>query len=85
MGILATIIVGAVAGFLAEQVMHSPMGLLGNIILGIIGGFVGGFLSQLLFQVNFMTGINITSIITALIGAIIVIALGRLIRRSPVA
>lgn len=81
MGWLTTIIVGAVVGWLAELVMKSPMGLVGNIILGIVGGFVGGLLSQLVFGANLMTGFNITSILTGLVGAIIVILIGRLVRR----
>jgi uncharacterized membrane protein YeaQ/YmgE (transglycosylase-associated protein family) len=36
-GWIAAIIVGGIAGWLAEQFMHSRMGLLMNIVLGIIG------------------------------------------------
>lgn len=81
MGLLATIIVGLIAGFLAHLVMRTPTGLLVDLILGIIGGFVGGWLTSLLMGVNLMSGINITSIIVAFIGAIVVIAIYRLITR----
>ncbi len=81
MGILATIVVGLIAGFLAHLLMSTRTGLIVDLILGVIGGFVGGWLSTLLFHANWMTGINITSIITALVGAIIVIAVYRLITR----
>ncbi len=84
MGIIATIIVGLIVGLLAHYIMRTRTGLLADLILGIIGGFVGGWLSSLIFGVNLMSGINITSIIVALIGAIIVIAIYRLIRREPV-
>ncbi len=84
MGIIATIIVGLIVGLLAHYIMRTRTGLLADLILGIIGGFVGGWISSLLFGVNLMTGINITSIIVALVGAIIVIAIYRLIRREPV-
>jgi uncharacterized membrane protein YeaQ/YmgE (transglycosylase-associated protein family) len=84
MGIIATIVVGLIVGLLAHYIMRTSTGLLVDIILGIIGGFVGGWLSSLFFGVNLMTGINITSIIVALIGAIIVIAIYRVIRREPV-
>ena len=40
-GWLAAIIVGALAGFIAEKVMKSNQGLLTNIILGVIGALVG--------------------------------------------
>jgi len=81
MGIIATIVVGLIAGFLASLIMKSQGGLLRDLIFGVIGGFVGGLLSSLLLGVNLMSGINITSILTGLVGAIIVIAIGRLIRR----
>ncbi len=84
MGIIATIIVGLIVGLLAHYIMRTRTGLLADLILGIIGGFVGGWLSSLLFGANLMTGINIVSIIVALVGAIIVIAIYRLIRREPV-
>lgn len=84
MGILATIIVGLIVGLLAHWIMRTRTGLVVDLILGIIGGFVGGWLSSLIFGVNLMSGINLTSIIVALIGAIIVIAIYRVIRHEPV-
>jgi uncharacterized membrane protein YeaQ/YmgE (transglycosylase-associated protein family) len=81
MGFLATIVVGLIAGFLAHLVMRTRTGLIVDLILGIIGGFVGGWLSSLLFGGNLMSGINLTSIIVALVGAIIVIAVYRLVTR----
>ncbi len=83
MGLIATIIVGLIAGFLAHLLMRTRTGLILDLILGIIGGFVGGWLSSLIFGINLMSGINITSIIVALIGAIVVIAIYRLIERRP--
>jgi uncharacterized membrane protein YeaQ/YmgE (transglycosylase-associated protein family) len=81
MGILATIIVGLIAGFLASLIMKARGGLLMDLILGVVGGFVGGWLSSLFLGANLMSGINITSIIVALVGAIIVLFLYRLIFR----
>jgi uncharacterized membrane protein YeaQ/YmgE (transglycosylase-associated protein family) len=80
MGILATIIVGLIAGWLASLIMKAKGGLLMDLILGVVGGFVGGWISSL-FGVNLMSGVNITSIITALVGAIIVLFIYRLIFR----
>jgi len=81
MGIIATIVVGLIVGFLASLIMKSRGGLIFDLILGVIGGFVGGLLSSLLLGANLMTGINLTSILTGLVGAIVVIAIARLIRR----
>jgi uncharacterized membrane protein YeaQ/YmgE (transglycosylase-associated protein family) len=82
MGWLATIIVGLIAGFLAHLLLRTRTGLIVDLILGVIGGFVGGWLSTVLLGQNMMSGINLTSIITALVGAVIVIALYRLIFRG---
>ncbi len=81
MGFLATIVVGLIAGFLAHLLMKTHTGLITDLIMGVIGGFVGGWLSSLIFGGNLMSGINITSILVALVGAIIVIAIYRLLTR----
>ena len=81
MNLLAMIIVGLIAGYLAHLVMKTNTGLVLDLILGIIGGIVGGWISTLLLGVNLMSDINLTSIIVALIGAIIVVAIYRLITR----
>ena len=79
MGILATLIVGLVAGWITGLLMKSHSGILLDMILGIVGGFVGGWLTSLVSGVNMMTGINITSVIVAIVGAVIVVAVYRLI------
>lgn len=80
MGIIATIIVGAIAGWLASWIMKTGTGLVVDTILGIIGGFVAGFLTSLILGENLMTGINLWSIIVAALGAILVVVLYRAIR-----
>lgn len=77
MGLLATIIVGLIAGWLASLLMKTGTSIWLDLIMGVIGGFVGGWVSSLLLGINLMSGVNITSIIVALIGAIIVIAIYR--------
>jgi uncharacterized membrane protein YeaQ/YmgE (transglycosylase-associated protein family) len=47
-GWIAAIIIGGIAGWLAEQFMKSPMGLLMNIVLGIIGAAIASWLFSLL-------------------------------------
>lgn len=82
MGLLASIIVGLIAGYLAHLIMKTNTGLLLDLVLGVVGGFLGGWISSLLLGVNLMSGVNITSIIVALIGAIIVVAIYRFFRRG---
>jgi uncharacterized membrane protein YeaQ/YmgE (transglycosylase-associated protein family) len=80
-GILAWLVIGAVAGWLAGQLMKGGgFGLLVDIIVGIVGAFVGGWVAGLL-GISFGGG-WIASIITATIGAVILIFLVRLIKRA---
>lgn len=81
--IIAWIIIGAIAGWLASIVMktNAQQGLLMDIIVGIIGGFIGGWLLGALGVGGGVTGINIGSILTAFIGAVVLLALLRLLRR----
>jgi uncharacterized membrane protein YeaQ/YmgE (transglycosylase-associated protein family) len=79
MSIIAWIVLGLVAGWLAGQFMRgSGYGIIGDIILGIIGAVVGGFIAGALLGVD-VTGFNIPSIIIAFVGAVIVIAIARLV------
>ncbi len=80
MGILATLVIGLIAGWITGMLMKGHYNIILDMILGIIGGFVGGWLTSLVFGTNLMTGINITSLIVAVIGAVIVVAVYRLIR-----
>jgi uncharacterized membrane protein YeaQ/YmgE (transglycosylase-associated protein family) len=75
MSILAWIVVGLIAGWLAGKVTRgSGFGLLGDIILGIVGALVGGFLATNVFGMgDAISGINITTLIVAFLGAVIVV------------
>jgi uncharacterized membrane protein YeaQ/YmgE (transglycosylase-associated protein family) len=86
MGIVAWIVVGLIAGWLAGMVMKGGgYGVVGDIVIGVVGGLLGGFLASVLFGVDAINGFDITSIITAFIGAVILIALVRALPgRSPV-
>ena len=77
-GWIAAIIIGGVAGWLAEQFMKSNMGMLMNIILGIVGAIIASALLSV-FGVQ-LTG-WIGYLIAGFIGAVILIAIGRAVRR----
>ncbi len=80
-GIIAWLIVGLVAGFLASMVMRGGgYGIIGDIIVGIIGAFLGGLLTNLL-GIGGSYGI-IGSIVIAFIGACILIAILRAVARG---
>lgn len=80
MGWLAWIIVGAVAGWLASMVMRTnrEQGLLLDIIVGIVGAFLGGLLFNM-FGAAGVTGFNIWSLFVAFIGAVVLLAIVRLV------
>ena len=81
MGILAWLIVGLIAGWLAGLVLKGGgYGLVGDIILGIIGALVGGFLAANLLGLGGVSGINVESIVIAFVGAVIVLFAARMLR-----
>ncbi|MCC6617184.1 MAG: GlsB/YeaQ/YmgE family stress response membrane protein [Anaerolineae bacterium] len=84
MNILVWIIVGAIAGWLASIVMktNASQGLLTDIIVGIVGGLIGGFVLNLIGVGGAVTGLNLGSILVAFIGAVILLALLRMLRRA---
>ncbi|MEV8518370.1 GlsB/YeaQ/YmgE family stress response membrane protein [Dyella marensis] len=80
-GILAWLVIGAVAGWLAGLVMKGGgFGLLVDIVVGIVGAFIGGWLSGLL-GISLGGGL-IASIVTATLGAIVLLFVVRLFRRA---
>jgi uncharacterized membrane protein YeaQ/YmgE (transglycosylase-associated protein family) len=82
MGIIAWIVVGAIAGFLAHFITGSGGGVIMTIILGIVGGLVGGFVAASVFKVGRVDGINLESIVIATLGAIAVIFIVNFFSRS---
>lgn len=83
MSILAWIVVGAIAGWLATLIIRgSGFGLIGSILLGIIGALVGGWLSTSVLGLPYTTtGFNLTSILVATFGAVIILFITSLFRR----
>jgi len=73
MGFIAWIVVGAIAGFLANRIMGTGDGLLMMIVLGIVGGLIGGYVAASVLQIGTVDGINIESIVIATLGAVAVI------------
>ena len=76
MDIIAWIVVGAIAGWIASMIMktNAQMGAMANIVVGIIGAFIGGFIVRMLTG-NTVDQFSITGLITAIFGAIILLAI----------
>ncbi|WP_297177006.1 GlsB/YeaQ/YmgE family stress response membrane protein [uncultured Porphyromonas sp.] len=82
MGIIATLIVGAIAGWLGGTIYKgSGLGLIGNIIVGILGGGVGSWLLERVLGVS-LGGGWVGSILTGAIGAVVILFVINLILRK---
>ena len=75
------LIIGLIAGWLAGKIMRgSGFGVIGDILLGIVGAFVGGWLVRFLgFGVG---GGLFSTIVVATLGAVVLVALVRLVKRA---
>lgn len=81
-GVIGTIFIGALAGWIAERLTGSDMGLIKNIIVGIVGSFIGAFIANAL-------GIRLEEIfqgwfwgnlLVSVFGAVVLLVLWRMIR-----
>ena len=86
MGIIAWIVLGAIAGWITNMIMGGKEGVIATVLLGIVGAVVGGWLAGTVLKVADVTGINIESIIVSVVGAIIVVAVYRAVvgRRAAI-
>jgi len=73
MGIIAWIVLGAIAGFVANLIVGGKEGVLGTILLGIVGAVVGGFIAGSVLGIADITGFNMSSVLVAIFGAVIVL------------
>ena len=71
MSIFAWIIVGLIAGWLAEQFTGRSHGLGTNLIVGVVGALVGGFLFGSLLGFEYKRGLNLATIVVATAGAVV--------------
>jgi uncharacterized membrane protein YeaQ/YmgE (transglycosylase-associated protein family) len=80
LGVLAWILIGLIAGYLAAKITNAPRGIVRNLIIGLIGSLFGGFLFSKI-------GLHVMpdfwgELITATIGAVVFLALWQAIRRA---
>ncbi len=81
MSIIAWIMLGAIAGYLAGFLVKGDerLGVIGHVVLGIVGALVGGWLAAALFNTHPIDGpLDVSSIVVATIGAIIVVVVVRM-------
>ena len=73
MGIIAWLVVGLIAGFIASKIVnHTGSGIFMDIVLGVVGAFVGGFVFNFFGHAG-VTGFNLYSMLVATLGAIVVL------------
>ena len=81
-GIFGTLLIGAIAGWIAEKVMKANHGLLMNIVIGIVGSYIGAFLAEILGieMGEIFQGWFWGNLIVAAIGAIVLLFVLRKVR-----
>lgn len=74
MGIIAWIVLGGIAGWIASKIMgtDASMGLVANIVVGIVGALIGGFLFSLIGASD-VTGFDLWSLFVAVIGSVVLL------------
>jgi uncharacterized membrane protein YeaQ/YmgE (transglycosylase-associated protein family) len=81
MSLIIILIVGALVGWVAGMIMKSGGGILFDIVVGIVGALIAGFLFGGGASI-INAPLNLTSILLSLLGAIILLAVVKLIRRA---
>ncbi len=82
MGILAWILIGLLAGFIAKALMpgKDPGGIIITMLIGVAGGLLGGWLGKVIFGVDSIDGFfDLSTWIAAIIGSVILLAVYRLV------
>lgn len=80
MGIIAWIIIGGIAGWIASKIMNTDeqQGVIANIVVGIIGAFIGGWIWSMMGG-DGQLGFNVASLLIAVVGSIILLFFYKLV------
>uniref|UniRef100_UPI0025F04D72 GlsB/YeaQ/YmgE family stress response membrane protein n=1 Tax=Phenylobacterium sp. TaxID=1871053 RepID=UPI0025F04D72 len=81
-GIIGAILIGILAGWIAEKVMHRNHGLLTNLIVGVVGAFLGSFIATSM-GIGVGAGV-VPSLLVATAGAVLLLFIVGLFRRRSV-
>jgi uncharacterized membrane protein YeaQ/YmgE (transglycosylase-associated protein family) len=84
LGIIAWLVLGLLAGFIASKLINkSGEGLILDIVLGVVGAVVGGWLFTHFGSAG-ITGFNLWSLLVAVIGAVVVLLIYHMIFRRRI-
>jgi len=83
MGIIAWIVFGLLAGWVAKMLTpgRDPQGCIITMVIGVLGAVIGGFIGSWL-GFGGVTGFNLKSFLIAVVGAVLLLALYHLVRRG---
>jgi uncharacterized membrane protein YeaQ/YmgE (transglycosylase-associated protein family) len=73
MGLLSWIVLGAIAGWVANMIAGGGEGILMTIVVGIVGGLLGGFVATNLLHIGTVDGFNVQNVLIAIVGAVVVL------------
>jgi uncharacterized membrane protein YeaQ/YmgE (transglycosylase-associated protein family) len=79
---LTLLLVGLVAGWLAEQIMGRDQTLIMNLVLGIAGAFLGSFLATRVLDLRYSEGLNPATIAIATAGALLLLSAAEAFKQS---
>jgi uncharacterized membrane protein YeaQ/YmgE (transglycosylase-associated protein family) len=83
MSLIAWIILGLLAGFIASHLVnHHGDGLIVDILLGVAGAMIGGWLFHYFGEPG-VTGLNLHSLVVAVMGAVVLLVVFHAVRRPP--
>lgn len=79
MSLLAWIVLGGLAGWIATALLGERRSCLMNVILGVLGAILGGLIFSVMGEVP-VTGLNLWSLCVAVVGSLVLLILARLAR-----
>lgn len=79
MNLIGTLIVGLIAGWLADMVVKNGFGLIGDLIVGVVGSFIGGWIFSLL---GLTAGGFIGQLVMAFVGAVVLLVVVNYFKRK---
>lgn len=84
MNIVIWLIVGGLIGWIASMLMHSPEGILMNVVVGIVGAFIGGWLLAPMVGAGTINSgdFSLAGLAVSLLGAVVLLAIVNLMRRG---
>ena len=83
MNIIIYLVAAAVIGWVASEIMRDRASLLINIVVGVVGAFLAGYFLTPILGVGTINGaITLPTMLVTLLGAVILIAIVHLLRRS---